>query len=75
MLLRIMGISLLMFLLSGADARSVDTRSVMAATGVAEKSPGAVTLDFVDVPIAGTSANREWVAVAIASANATALRK
>jgi len=51
-LLRIMGISLLMFLLSGADARSVDTRSVMAATGVAEKSPGAVTLDFVDVPIA-----------------------
>ena len=52
MLLRIMGISLLMFLLSGADARSVDTRSVMAATGVAEKSPGAVTLDFVDVPIA-----------------------
>ncbi len=52
MLLRIMGISLLMFLLSGADARSVDTRSVVAATGVAEKSPGAVTLDFVDVPIA-----------------------
>jgi type IV pilus assembly protein PilQ len=34
-------------LLSVADARSVKP-----ATGVAEKSPGAVTLDFVDVPIA-----------------------
>ena len=34
-------------LLSVADARSVKP-----AMGVAEKSPGAVTLDFVDVPIA-----------------------
>ncbi len=47
MLLRILGISLLTMLLSVADARSVKP-----ATGVAEKSPGAVTLDFVDVPIA-----------------------
>ncbi len=47
MLLRILGISLLTMLLSVADARSVKP-----AMGVAEKSPGAVTLDFVDVPIA-----------------------
>ncbi|MBR6453975.1 MAG: type II secretion system protein GspD [Fibrobacter sp.] len=47
MLLRILGISLLTMLLSVADARSVKP-----ATGAAEKSPGAVTLDFVDVPIA-----------------------
>ena len=46
MLLRILGVSLLL-LLAVADARSMK-----AAPGTAEKSPGTVTLDFVDVPIA-----------------------
>ena len=46
MLLRILGVSLLL-LLAVADARSMKV-----APGTAEKSPGTVTLDFVDVPIA-----------------------
>ena len=49
MLLRILGISLLtlLFLSSVAGARSVETSSKSART-----SPGAVTLDFADVPLA-----------------------
>jgi len=46
MLLRILGVSLLLLL------AVVDARSMKAAPGTAEKSPGTVTLDFVDVPIA-----------------------
>ena len=49
MLLRVLGISLLtlLFLSSVAGARSVETSSKSART-----SPGAVTLDFADVPLA-----------------------